>query len=375
MRIAMLVSLAVSWSREAALRLSELGHEVHAIDFESEVTGNYLRGRNDLYGDSIGKLEENLAGIHIIRGHDISQFRYLRYAPQLRKICKEIQGDVLLSLWGGGFAMISCVSGIRPYAVFLGGGDVLRVSGIQKTLSRFALDRAAITFANGQYFGERAKAFAPRAAIHPIYLGVDPSRFTPGEPPASPVVILCTRGFSHVYNNGYVIEALSLLPASIPDFRVVFTSAGELLEETQALADRILSPEVRQKVSFLNGVTDEGMLENLQNAHIYTSLSRYDGTSISLLEAMSCGLFPILSDIPQNREWIDPHVRNGMLVPLDQPATYAQRLEEAIRNRAHRNSMGPFNRRLILERADGRKTMAQVASLLESAIGSRNSKN
>jgi hypothetical protein len=64
-----------------------------------------------------------------------------------------------------------------------------------------------------------------------------------------------------------------------------------------------------------------------------------------------------------------------MLVPLDQPATYAQRLEEAIRNRAHRNSMGPFNRRLILERADGRKTMAQVASLLESAIGARNSKN
>ena len=42
MRIALLLSLGVPWSREAALRLSELGHEVHAIDFEREVKGTYL---------------------------------------------------------------------------------------------------------------------------------------------------------------------------------------------------------------------------------------------------------------------------------------------------------------------------------------------
>jgi glycosyltransferase involved in cell wall biosynthesis len=364
------MSLRVSWSREAALRLSELGHEVHAIDFESEMTGNYLRGRSDLTGSAIEKLRGTVADVHFIRGNDISQFRYLRYAPQLRKICKEINADVLFSLWGGGFAMISYASGIRPYAVFLGGGDVLRVSGVQKMLSRFALNKAAIAFANGQYFGEKARAFAPAASIHSIYLGVDTHKFEMGAPPPSPVIILCTRGFSHVYNNGYLIEALSMLPDNLPDFRVVFTSAGELLEEVKALADRILSPAQRQRVSFLNGVTDEGMLEHLRSAHIYTSISRYDGTSISLLEALSTGLFPILSDIPQNREWIDPQARNGMLVPLDKPATYAECLEGAIRNGADCKSKRALNRRLILERADGRRTMAKVASLLEEAIGS-----
>jgi len=370
-RIAMLISLGVSWSREAALRLTELGHEVHAIDFESEVTGNYLGGRDDLHSAAVSKLRSNLAGVHMIPGHDISQWRYLRYAPRLRRICKEIGGDVLLSLWGGGFAMISCASGIRPYAVFLGGGDVLRVSGIQKLMSRYALDQAAVTFANGRYFGERAKAFAPKATIHPIYLGVDPERFTLATPPAAPVVIVCTRGFAPVYNNEYLIEALALLPDSLPDFRVVFTSTGNTLNEARSLADRVLAPAMRRRVQFLNGVTDEGMLQNLQSAHMYTSMSRYDGTSISLLEALSCGLFPVLSDIPQNREWIDPDVRNGMLVPLDQPARYAQQLADAIRESAHRKSVAEFNRRLILDRADGRRTMAHVANLLEEAVGSR----
>jgi glycosyltransferase involved in cell wall biosynthesis len=334
------------------------------------MTGNYLRGRGDLNSSSIAKLHHALAGVHIIRGNDISRFRYLRYAPQLRKICKCLNPDVLFSLWGGGFAMISYVSGIRPYAVFLGGGDVLRVSGIQKMISRVALNRAALVLANGEYFGRKAKAFAPNASIHPIYLGVDTSKFVPGAPPQSPVMILCTRGFSPVYNNSYLIEALSFLPDSLPDFRVVFTSAGDLLDQTRSLADRILSPAMRQRVSFLNGVTDEGMLEHLRSAHIYTSLSRYDGTSISLLEALSSGLFPILSDIPQNREWIDPQMRNGMLVPLDKPRIYAESLAEAIRNDAHCRAVRGFNRRLILDRADGRKTMVKVTSLLEAAIGS-----
>ncbi len=372
MRIAMLISLSVSWSREAALRLSELGHEVHVIDFESEVSGNYLNGRPDIYSTAIAKLRESVAGVHIIRGNDISQWRYIRYAPQLRKICKAIDGDVLLSLWGGGFATISCASGFRPYAVFLGGGDILRVSGIQKMISRFALDRAAVAFANGKYFGEKAKLFAPNASIHPLYLGVDTEKFVPANPPESPVTIICTRGFAPVYNNGYLIEALAQLPSSLPDYRVVFTSAGTALAQTRDLADRLLDRETRKKVEFLDGVTDEGMLDNLHRAHIYTSVSRYDGTSISLLEALSCGLYPILSDIPQNAEWIDPQVRNGMLVPLDQPSEYARRLAEAIQDAAHRQSVATFNRRLILDRADGRRTMMQMASLLEAAIAAGN---
>lgn len=372
MRIAMLMSLGVSWSREAALRLIELGHEVHAIDFESEMATCYLRGRNDINSQAIDQLRVKLAGVHIIPGDDISQFRYLRYAPRLRRICKEIDGDVLLSLWGGGFATISCASGIRPYAVFLGGGDVLRVSGVQKMMSRYALNRAAVAFANGRYFGDRAKAFAPNAPIHPVYLGVDPAKFVPGTPPESPIVIICTRGFTgNIYNNSYLIEALAHLPQSLPDFKVVFTSTGKHISEAKLLADRLLSPAVRKKVYFLDGVTDEGMLENLRSAHIYTSVARYDGTSISLLEALSCGLFPILSDIPQNSEWINSQVGNGLLVPLDQPVEYARSLEMAILDSARRKSVAGFNRELILERADGRKTIAQMAALMEAAIDSR----
>ena len=55
-----------------------------------------------------------------------------------------------------------------------------------------------------------------------------------------------------------------------------------------------------------------------------------DGTATSLLEAMSCGLFPILSDIPQNADWVDASRQNGMVIPLDQPQKLADAFAKAI---------------------------------------------
>lgn len=369
MRIGVLMPVSVSWSREAALRLAELGHEVHVIDFKSELVGNYLNGRHELYSDGLARLERSVAAIHVMSGRHTSQLRYALYAPHLRKICRRANLDVLLALWGGGFSAIAYLSGFRPYSIFLGGGDVLRVSGWQKSFSRHALACARIVFANGDYFCRRAREFAPNASIVPLYYGVDTARFTPGSPPASPVVIVCTRGFSRTYNNSYIVEALAAMPDCLPEFRVIFTSTGELFDQTTCLADRLLSPAVRRRVEFLNGVTDNALLEHLQCAHMYTSVSRYDGTSISLLEALSCGLFPVLSDIPQNREWIDPKVRNGALAPLDQPTVYARILAEAVCDVARRERVSPFNRQLILDRADGRANMARLVSHLQNAIG------
>ena len=364
MRLAILMPLTVTWSREVAIQLAGLGHEIHAIDFEREVHGNYLRDREDIHSPAINRLRRTIAGIHTIPGKSVSQMRYAMYAPRLAKIFRTIKADTLLTLWGGGFAAIAYLSGIRPYAVFVGGGDILRVSGLQKAVSKKALSKASVVLANGDFFARRTQEFAPDASVVPLYYGIDPSRFMPGNPPSSPVVILCTRGFSRPYNNGYVIQALATMPANVPEFQVVFTSAGETLDETKQLADSILAPEMRRRVTFLNGVTDDAMLENLQRAHVYTSASLYDGTSISLLEAFSCGLFPVVSDIPANTEWIRDGGCGGTLFPLNDAASYGRALVQAIQDAGLRSQAAALNRQAILDRADSRKTIANLASIL-----------
>jgi glycosyltransferase involved in cell wall biosynthesis len=73
------------------------------------------------------------------------------------------------------------------------------------------------------------------------------------------------------------------------------------------------------------------MPDLLSRADIYVSTSLYDGTSVSLLEAMGSGAFPVVTDIPANREWIT-NGQNGFLVPIDEEKYLADRIIDAIRD-------------------------------------------
>lgn len=365
MRVAVFMQLASAWSREAVLRLSEQGHQVHVIDF-APTNG----GVDPSHAHGVERVRRACAAVHLIRSRTRTFWRYLLDAPQLRHAYVRSRADALLTLWGGGWATMSYLSGVRPYAVFVGGGDILRVSGVNRSISRHALKAASIVFANGRYFAERARAFAPRAKVVPLCYGVDLRRFCPLPRAHDSVTVVCTRQFSAggVHNNEYLLEGLALLPREVPDFQVVFASSGPAIGAAQALADRLLSPDRRRTVRFLGGVTDDGMVQQLQAADIYVSLSRYDGTSISLLEALACGLFPILSDIPQNREWVQPHLGNGILVPLDQPLVLANVLQRAIADHETRRRAVEMNRQLAVEHADGARNMASLARQLQDVI-------
>ncbi len=370
MRIAIIMDVNSPWSRQVAFRLTELGHRVQVIGFStSNPRKSYLSLPGDIQSESIDALKECVEGLHFIESRLNSDIRYFLYGSQVRDIYRECGAEVLLVLYGGGFATLAYYSGIRPFIIYAVGSDVLLARGIKRWIARRNFTSANIVFSNGAYLKERTQQLAPKATVEQLYMGVDTKRFSVSEPiPESSVGIVCTRGFIPVYNNEVLIRALVLLSGHNTDVQVVFTSTGPQLGDVCSLADTELSEKMRRNVKFCGWVSDDDLLANLKKSQIYVSLSGSDGTSISLLEALSCGLFPVISDIPQNREWINPGIDNGILVPLDQPEALAVALERAIIDRDLREHAAKINRQLVMERADGRKNMSILASKLEAVV-------
>jgi glycosyltransferase involved in cell wall biosynthesis len=102
--------------------------------------------------------------------------------------------------------------------------------------------------------------------------------------------------------------------------------------ERKALEKEVENLNIDSSVEFLGRVPHEEMVNLLSKADIYVSTSHYDGTSVSLLEAMGSGAFPIVTDIPANREWII-NGENGFLVPENKEKFLAKRIIDVIRNR------------------------------------------
>ena len=359
-RIGILMAMGSPWAREAALRLAECGIEVHAIDFSLQPKASYLDALTGYAEKSVALLRENSVTVHLLKTQLRSDLRYVACGRELHAICKQNGISVLLLLGGGGFATAAYFSRFRPYAVYAVGSDVLLCKGLRRTMNRITYRAATLIFANGHYLGERTKILARRGDVRTLCLGIDTIRFTPTKNPPSCISILCNRGFSSVYNNEYLLDGLAELGNHVHYDEVLYASAGPRLAQARAKA-ATLPTNVAQRIHFLGGVSDKEMLASLHRASVYVSLSRSDGTSISLLEALACGLFPVLSDIPQHREWIDPKLQNGLLVPLDRPKELAKALERALMDRTLRERASTINRQIILDRADARKTLANLA--------------
>ena len=64
------------------------------------------------------------------------------------------------------------------------------------------------------------------------------------------------------------------------------------------------------------GKVDNNDLPDLLNqSNLYIAMPETEGVSASLFEAMACGCFPIVSDLPANRAFIQSGV-NGFLIEV-----------------------------------------------------------
>jgi glycosyltransferase involved in cell wall biosynthesis len=363
MRIGILMALESPWARETTIRLAECGLEVHALTFSVQHKESDLDILNGSGENSNALLRKHAVTVHHIKTRLNSDLRYVSCRRTLRTICVQNSIDVLLLLGGGGFAAAAFFSGYRPYVLYTVGSDVLLTRGLRQLINRVTYRAAELIFANGIYLGDRTRALTGRSDVRSLYLGIDTNRFTPSENVRRTTGILCSRPFSAIYNNEYLLDGLAELGSQATYDEVVFTSAGPDISQARSKA-AALPASIARRIRFLGGVSDKEMLTNLHRASIYVSLSSSDGTSISLLEALACGLFPVVSDIPQNREWIDPDLKNGFLVPLGRPKELAKALEQALNEKTLRERAARKNRQIILDRADARKNMTKLVSEL-----------
>jgi glycosyltransferase involved in cell wall biosynthesis len=111
----------------------------------------------------------------------------------------------------------------------------------------------------------------------------------------------------------------------------------------------------RQAAATSADVTFAGFLDRaafrdaLVDAEIFVSVPSSDATSVALLQAMGAGAFPIVSDLPAQREWIEAGV-NGLVVPLHQPAALAEAIAHALADAELRRTAAVRNLRIIEER-------------------------
>lgn len=148
-----------------------------------------------------------------------------------------------------------------------------------------------------------------------------------------------------IKNYSLLLQACALLfHGGCPDFQLVLAGNGSLEEELKQEAKEL---GIAEQVTFL------GMQYNLEKLYplfdLFALSSLTEGTSLALLEAQSCGLPAVATDVGGNSRIIH-HGLNGLLCPSGNKIALADCLERLLRNEQQRFVMGKQARTQILQR-------------------------
>jgi len=161
------------------------------------------------------------------------------------------------------------------------------------------------------------------ADFHVVSGGIDTMRFRTTEEPKSFDLIMTGR-LVRIKRIDVFLQAVCLMTKELPGVSAVIVGDGMLRDELQQLARDL---GIDRHVSLVGCQND---VENwLRRARIFALTSDSEGLSLSMMEAMMCGLPTVVSDVGDLGDLVESGV-NGYLVPRRCPELFAARIIELL---------------------------------------------
>ncbi len=300
-----------------------------------------------------------------------AKVKYLISAWRARKLLRKIKPDIVHTHYATSGGLAGLICGFKPTVVTAHGSDV--TTGIKSPVWRPLLKRIFKQAAFVNVVSEDLKGMVldlgiPEAKTHVLTLGVDTNKFafSPKKvyAPGRPLRMVNTRRLESVYDHPTIIRGLQILHNQGQDFKMTFVGNGELEGELKQLA---AEKGLSEKINFVGGCDNTQMHGYLADNDIYLSASLWDGTSLCLLEAMACGCFPIVSEIPANSSWLEDG-KTGLLHKVANPEQLAECIMTYTRNAHKFSDVLDKNRRRVEQFGDRITNMGKLELIYRNLL-------
>lgn len=161
------------------------------------------------------------------------------------------------------------------------------------------------------------------------------------------LTILSNRRLEKLYNIDIIIKGFKLAISEYPNLKLIIAATGN---EDMYLKELTKDLGLTNKVEFYGRYDQEKLGQMLKTSDVFISIPSSDGTSVSLLEAMGCGLYPILSDLPANREWIEDG-KNGIIINSISENSVKEAILKCCNNKENLMKQSEVNINIIKDKA------------------------
>lgn len=252
------------------------------------------------------------------------RFVYIPFAVfSVRRKINQIKPDVVIGYRTTSYGFIGSLTNFHPLVLAAQGEtDVWPPNHwsniIISRMARRAIKRAALIHAWGKNMVPALVSLGARQdQLLVLPRGIDLEKFIYKAPCSmeNQITLIASRALYPEYHHGILLKAYAQVVNEHPEitWKLIIAGDGPLL---QSLTRQCLKLGISDRVLLAGRLDSWSLSTCLSEADVYISLPDTEGVSSSLFEAMASGCYPIVTDLPANREFIESD-KNGILVSLN----------------------------------------------------------
>lgn len=174
--------------------------------------------------------------------------------------------------------------------------------------------------------------------------------------PGEGVQFLSPRDWAPLYRIEKIIEGFAQYIKQDSTAHLHITGRGGL-ERKAELEKLVQDLGIKSQVTMHGFMGWEEYVRFLASCDVIVSIPTMDGMPLSLMEANYIGLYPVVSSVPANKEWLQGGVAS--FVQGDDIGEIARALSEA-KKQAYDFSSLEINRQLVLQKGNRQKNMQKL---------------
>ncbi|MGC1378548.1 MAG: glycosyltransferase family 4 protein [Anaerolineales bacterium] len=318
-------------------------------------------------------LSSSKAGQGLFRWRDVPG-----YVLGLRRIIKRIQPDLIHAGPIQTCAFIAMLTGFRPILTMSWGFDLMKDvhrGWGWRQITKYVLRNTTYFTSDAEVTRNVAVQYGMNPEKTTVFpWGVDLGYFFPtpnvkqdasaGAQTLKSFTLFCNRSWEPNYGVDVLARAFARVAAQRPEVGLLLLGGGS---QGHIIRQILNSGGVADRVTFAGQVSQRDLPRYYRMADLYISPSHVDGSSVSLMEALACGLPCLVSDIPANKEWVFEG-RNGWLFPDGNVDALTAKILAAIDQRKSLPGIGKNARLVAEDRADWKKNFGKLLIAYEKTV-------
>lgn len=346
--------------------ISDGGHEVYFVQLE----GNRRQVESRAVPEHVNQVIWK-GGKEPFRWSDLPALTF-----DFRRLTKEIQPDLIHAGPIQTCGLIAVLSGFHPILTMSWGFDLMEDVHKRKWMewvTHYVLRNTDYFTSDANVTRDKALAYGmnpERTVVIPW--GVDLEHFAKKEESDAlslskgkkddGFILFCNRAWEPRYGVDVLARAFVKVARGRDDVRLILLGGGS---QGVSIRKILQGGGVEEYVTFGGQISQTDLPRWYHMADLYISPSHVDGSSVSLMEALACGLPCLVSDIPANKEWVIEN-ENGWLFRDGDAEHLAEKILAAMNQRENLPEIGRASRSEAEKRADWKKNAEALMKVYRS---------